>query len=365
MYRIDVQYVNPEKIAKFFKSNQKSAFLRNNFILTIGLDKQKIVKGLQCSKDRVTEVNSSEYTQIIESLKAKTQEPEKIQTRAKANVELPENKTVTEGKMGDNTQQYKVDFKAPKVRFDSNEALEQSISAIKLAQSMNAIPEAQLIYLVIIETNNLNLLSSLSTKQLNEVDEFIKHLRECYGSSQDSLRRLGFFDNIAQHANESDPIFFNRLFRTYYESRNATIPALEAASDTDQYLIKAKFCQKINNPQVRQKLVETFSTLEFAKLGQRAKEIREAEDYIKSLQPAKQEEKQVSVLALTRGRPQENYEQRNHNRSGSNHRAKSIDRNEQRCYRCNGRGHPWRECRASPNTVRRFRDRMDQQYLGN
>ena len=261
MYKIDIQHTDPSKLAKFLKK-YNTAKLKGNTLGILTQDLKGTAKLLGTDTSFFTECDSNDLKQVIENLK--------------------QEREGTESKMSE--QKIKVSFQAPKINTENNETLEQSIGALKLAKSLNAVSEQELIYMSLIATGNMNLLNSCNSDQISKLDDFIEHLRECYGSANQSLKRLSAFDDIKQGKDESYPIFFNRCVKAFYESRNATQPLMASVSETDKYLIKAKFVQKVNNSQVHQKLVENFSSLEFAKLGVKAKEYREAVDYAKILE---------------------------------------------------------------------------------
>ena len=183
---------------------------------------------------------------------------------------------------------------------------------------------------------------------------------------------MSVFEDIKQEKSESYPIFFNRCFKAFYESRNATQPLVDNASQTDQYLIKAKFTTKVKSLLVQQKLVENFSSLEFSKLGQRAKEFAEAIEFAKTLEQEKKPEQKetLQVNAISRGRSYDRHQRNDRYRSGSRksfERSKSRDRKsvhfDMKCFRCNLPGHSYKECKTSVERVKEYRARLDYNYF--
>ena len=345
MYKISIQKCDPDKLAKFVARNKSQANLDDDKLEVLTVDLKKTAKALGTEIEHFKQCNNAELAQIIEKLKKHSVKSE-------------------EAKMpGEND--YKVNFVAPKINRANNIQLEQSISALKLANSMGAVDEKRLIYLTLMASDDQALVSALNNEQLNSLDKFIAFLRECYGSSQESLKQLDYFESISQSESESDPIFFNRVFRAYFESRNATIPAIANASETDKYLIKAKFTQRVNSEHVRQKLVENFSSLDFAKLGTIAKNYREAAEFAKSLE----QPKTMQVAAIhSQGRSFSRGRSPSRGRSYSReNRSKSRDRKQVnfdiRCYRCNAQGHDYKNCKTSVEKVQEFRNRIDFHYF--
>ena len=357
MYKVSILKCDPDKLSKYIAKNKTKAKLYNNQLEVITVDLKKTAKALGAEILDFKECDTTELARIIEDLRKISAKPEQVKSE--------------ETKMSEQNS-YKVNFQAPKINTENSEALEQSIGALKLAKSLNAIGEQELIYMSLIATGNMNLLNSCNTDQLSKLDNFIDHLRECYGSANQSLKRLSVFEDIKQSKGESDPIFFNRCFKAFYESRNAAQPLIANASETDKYLIKAKFTQKVNNPQVYQKLVENFSSLEFAKLGTKAKEYREAADYAKSQEPTKSLEptQTVQVNAISRGRSYDRHQRNDRYRSGSRksfERSKSRDRKsvhfDMKGFRCNLPGHSYKECKTSVERVKEYRARLDYNYF--
>ena len=310
MYKVSILKCDPDKLSKYIAKNKTKAKLYNNQLEVITVDLKKTAKALGAEILDFKECDTTELARIIEDLRKISAKPEQVKSE--------------ETKMSEQNS-YKVNFQAPVINTESTESLEQSIGALKLAKSLNAVGEQELIYMSLIQTGNMNLLNSCSQDQLTKLDKFIEHLRECYGSANQSLKRLSVFEDIKQEKSESYPIFFNRCFKAFYESRNATQPLVDNASQTDQYLIKAKFTTKVKSLLVQQKLVENFSSLEFSKLGQRAKEFAEAIEFAKTLEQEKKPEQKetLQVNAISRGRS------RYHDRSQSrdrHYRSQSRDR---------------------------------------
>ena len=391
MFKVNIAKCEPTKLAKVVSKNPTKTHIQKD-ILYLALEKDAIHKALACDKTEVKELtDTSEINELIASLKKHDKKPN--------------SETMTE-----NT--YKVSFIAPKLDTSSNSKLEQSISAIKFAKSLNAVSESHLIYLTIANSDCNNIITSLTNQQKTNVDSFISFLRQVFGANDNSLKQLENYESIKQESHEPDVVFFNRLLNSYFESRGKTMPAsLDNIDATDAYLVKCKFVSAANSNKVKEKLTEQFAELTLNNIAIKAKQAREAAKYVSDINDTT---KSMQVMAVQhRGRSDHrnasNYKSHrsssghyrgnsqnrgrsnsaskySHSRNSSHHRSHSRSQSKNRsdtpfrqrshsrervvkfsnqftqarCYRCGIQGHKLAQCVASDKIVAQYRKKLDE-----
>ena len=374
MFKVQLEYVDPQKLANFVNKNPRSYFQNANTVYIKGKGANSVGKLVGASKERVLPCSSSDLQIVARGL---TQANKK----EKANQSLPK---LEQMENKNNESKYRVAFTPPTLDFSSPMRLEASITAIKHAKECQAVSDKELIYLCVNSGSHLDLIASLNTEQKTDVDQFISHLRQCYGANTHSLKKLSYFEQIKQNANEPDAIYLNRLANVYFESRDKQVPKIEEYDATDAYLIKSKFVQTLNCPKVKTELMKNFTAVEIKDLATRAKQAREA-TFIDNLEANQKEMKIMAIEAkyqsdsnnccdcYLRGR-QSGDRGRSHSRDrrsqsrgdrsssrGRNEKKVQFDEQMHRCWRCGKRGHYARQCHASPKTVAEFRKRMDRE----
>ena len=126
MYKVSIHKCDPDKLSKYIAKNKTKAKLYNNQLEVITVDLKKTAKALGTEISDFKECDNAELARIIEDLRKVSAKPEQVKSE--------------ETKMSEQNN-YKVNFQAPKINTENSETLEQSIGALKLAKSLNAVPD--------------------------------------------------------------------------------------------------------------------------------------------------------------------------------------------------------------------------------
>ena len=348
----------------------------------------KFLKSFSLSKSEVSRLSDQELSVVAEKLQqSKTRQTrssakseQASQTESVESVKPPavvksEQKPVLERKM---TSEYKIQFRAPKLKLGNAYSVDSSVNALKAARDMNLMTEPQLIYSAIVESDLSDLLSVLSSEQKKSVDTFCEYLREAYGPSlnQSVYSR---FEQLKQDSSDNDHTFLAKV-RNLYSSLAGR--AIEEFNDADEQAVVSKFVQSIDSEPVRTELMKQFSELTVKNVAQRSRNIRNASISTRKTstvnpvyavqygnrgrrfnRSSSRERKTYRSGSRGRNNSRSSSQDKNYRkRSSSRDKSVSWDSSVDQCIRCGNVGHILSECHASYKTVRDFRKSLDKEF---
>ena len=344
-------------------------------VLPVGDSVASLAKKLACSKADLEPLSQQEIDIIHQQLLLRHQQVDNRITEVQKQV--PQASKV-EHKASDckMSEGYKITFKAPKLDLSNEASVENSIRAMRTANDMKIMSEAQLVYSAIVESDLCDLFACLTTEQKTSVAAFNKYIQTAYGAS--SLSDYARFEKIRQ--NENDCNYLSKLCNAYTV---LTGRVRSAFNDQDKSTIVSKFVESIDNKAVAAELMKNYSNLTLENVAVSAKNIRKALQCTPTFgvnAVSHSDRGHYSDLDRHRSSSRDrNYRNRSssrdrnyRNRSSSrdrNYRNRSNSRDRKKvswsdeiCYRCGNQGHYVQECQASWKTVRDFRRKLDKNH---
>ena len=381
MYRVPQLKFNAEQAVRQGYKFQ----LENSSHVLVFLDGEKEVKKFRksfgLSKSDSKELSGKELTLVLQKLRSKDSEASVKSSRTPvksksedSKKEVSDEKPVNKPVMSD----YKIQFRAPKLKLGNAYSVDSSVNALKAARDMNLMTEPQLIYSAVVESDLSDLLSVLSSEQKNSVDIFCEYLREAYGPSlnQSVYSR---FEQLKQDSSDNDHTYLAKVRNLYSSLAGRPIDKFNSA---DEQAVVSKFVQSLDSETVRTELMKQFSELTIKNVAQRSRNIRNASVNVRktsTVNPvyAVQYENRGRRFNRSSSRERKTYRSgsrdRNNSRSSSqdkhfrkrsSSRDKSVswDSSVDQCIRCGNVGHKLSECHASYKTVRDFRRSLDKEF---
>ena len=293
---------------------------------------------------------------------------------------------MTESKQSD---LYKVNFVAPNLRLSDASQTESTITAIRLADSLKAVSEAQLIYLTVTTAKRDDLFEVMTTQERVDLEQFIKFLRRNFGTYESALSATQLFDDAKQAESESDHTYLARLTNLYYRVKGQAKP--DIIPDNEKNAIRNKFIKSLNRAEIRKHILNNLNRIPFEQLATEAQYSREALKVVGDDTPSNLPSS-VSVMSIKakrysssndsddsdnsddsrRGRNQRRHRDKSRDRQFRDRR--SYDRRDSRsnsrgrqvrfdfCERCGNSGHNKNQCWASHKTVQNYRKRLDSSH---
>ena len=379
MYKINLGRFNAEKAAskqlKFVTFPQQ-----HSAIFWVDCDLKKFAKSIDASTSDLFKLTQQEVDGVNEILRTAENTPQQqplvtqpAQAQQKAETASlkrqpaqTQQKTETASpKMSD----FKVHFKAPKIDLSSDDAVENSIRALRATNDMKLMTEQQLIYSALIESDCMHLFAVLTTAQRTSVAAFCNYILQAYGSSINHYSR---FEKMHQESNENFENFLSRVKQLYAALSGKSIVNFD---ENDKKIVVSKFVEAVYNKTVTSELTKIYSTLSLDTVAASAKNITTAIKKTSALEvnAVNNFERNYRHRSSSRDRHRSSSRDRNYrNRSSSrdrNYRNRSSSRDRKKvswsndmCFRCGLQGHYAQQCQASWKTVRDFRRKLDSNH---
>ena len=169
---------------------------------------------------------------------------------------------------------YKVNFVAPGLRLGDANQTESTITALRLADSLKAVTQPQLIYLTVTTAKRDDLFEVMSNEERASLDEFIKFLRRNFGTYESALSATVLFDEAKQNESESDHTYLARLTNLYYRVKGQSKPKI--IPDNEKNAIRNKFIKSLNRVEVQKHILNNLNRIPFEQLATEAQYSREA-----------------------------------------------------------------------------------------
>ena len=381
MYRVPQLKFDAEKAVR-----QGYKFLiENSGHILVFLDGDKEVKKFRksfgLSKSDSKELSGQELDSVLQKLRAKDSEAQANSSKTAVKHQSEDSKTeasakkaVTHPVMSD----YKIQFRAPKLKLGNAYSVDASVNALKTARDMNLMTESQLIYSAIVESDLSDLLSVLSSEQKKSVDTFCEYLREAYGPSlnQSVYSR---FEKLKQDSSDNDHTYLAKV-RNLYSSLAGR--SFDNFNDADEQAVVSKFVESVDSEAVKTELMKQFSELTIKNVAQRSRNIRNASKDTRKTsminpvyavqygnrgrrfnRSSSRERKTHWSGSRDRNGSRSSSQDKNYRkRSSSREKSVSWDSSVEQCIRCGNVGHKLSECHASYKTVRDFRRSLDKEF---
>ena len=356
MYKIQFGFYNSEKAAK---KRSKCIHTQNKavFIVPDGENLEKFAKSIDADPSHLEQLTSEEIKIIQNHLKQ--QKPiSSAQTQPKVET--------TKCSM----TEFKVSFKAPKIDLSNDDAVENSIRALKATKDMKLMSEQQLIYASLIESDCMHLFAVLTAEQRTTVAEFCNYLLQAYGSSINYYSR---FEKMQQKKDENYEHFLARVKQHYAGLSGKSIVNFD---QNDKKIVVSKFVEALNDTNITSELTKIFSSLSIDTVAANAKNISTAikKTQVLEVNAVNNFDRNYRNRSSSRDRHRSSSRDRRYrnrsssrdrgyrNRSSSRDRKKTVSWSDDICYRCGMTGHFVRQCQASMKTVKAFRSKLDSNH---
>ena len=357
MYRIPYGLFNAEKAAK---KQYKVTFTEDTAVFYLGdgdLTLKKVAKSVDASESDFIKLTTQEEDLVNQYI---------VEQAAAKSTILQQKAENTKCSM----TEFKVSFKAPKIDLSNDDAVENSIRALKATKDMKLMSEQQLIYASLIESDCMHLFAVLTAEQRIDVAEFCNYLLQAYGSSINYYSR---FEKMQQKKDENYEHFLARVKQHYAGLSGKSIVNFD---QNDKKIVVSKFVEALNDTNVTSELTKIFSSLSIDTVAANAKNISTAtkKTQVLEVNAVNNFDRNYRNRSSSRDRHRSSSRDRRYrnrsssrdrgyrNRSSSRDRKKTVSWSDDICYRCGMTGHYVQECQASWKTVRDFRRKLDKNH---
>ena len=357
MYRIPYGLFNAEKAAK---KQYKVTFTEDTAVFYLGdgdLTLKKVAKSVDASESDFIKLTTQEEDLVNQYI---------VEQAAAKSTILQQKAENTKCSM----TEFKVSFKAPKIDLSNDDAVENSIRALRAAKDMQLMSEQQLIYSSLIESDCMHLFAVLTTEQRTNVADFCSYLLQAYGSS------INYYSRFEKMQQKKDENFSNFLARIKQQYAALTGKSIVNFDQNDKKVVVSKFIEAVEDKKVTSELTKIFSSLSIDTVAANAKNISTAikKTPVMEVNAVSSFDRNYRNRSSSRDRHRSSSRDRRYrnrsssrdrgyrNRSSSRDRKKTVTWSNDICYRCGMTGHFVRQCQASMKTVKAFRSKLDSNY---